>query len=142
MGDHGEDVDISNVQATREVRREQGGMKRIEQILLAGEFCGLKGQAGVGDNGPVDKGDPERCAHGSKVLHHAFDVLGTEAICHGGPLNGRFRMDLHAPPFDLKDELLLQLFDDTFADIAEGSDVVREDHNAYAHAAPPIACGE
>jgi hypothetical protein len=33
-------------------------------------------------------------------------------------------MDLHAPPFDLKIELFLQLFDDAFADVAEGSDVI------------------
>jgi hypothetical protein len=42
-------------------------------------------------------------------------------------------MDLHAPPFDLKIELLLQLFDDAFADIAEGSDVIGKDLNAYGH---------
>jgi len=42
-------------------------------------------------------------------------------------------MDLNAPPFDLKIELLLQFFDDTFADVAEGSDVIGEDLNAYGH---------
>lgn len=42
-------------------------------------------------------------------------------------------MDLHAPPFDLKIELLLQLFDDAFADVAEGSDVIGIDLNAYGH---------
>ena len=42
-------------------------------------------------------------------------------------------MDLHAPPFDLKIELLLQLFDDAFADVAEGSDVIGIDMNAYGH---------
>jgi hypothetical protein len=42
-------------------------------------------------------------------------------------------MDLHAPPFYLKIELLLQLFDDAFADVAEGSDVIGIDLNAYGH---------
>ena len=42
-------------------------------------------------------------------------------------------MDLNAPPFDLKIELMLQFFDDTFADVAERSDVIGEDLNAYGH---------
>ncbi len=133
MSDHCEDVDISNVQAAGKIRCEQGGMKRIEQTLLASEFSGLKGQAGIGQKGPVNEGDPERRAHAPKVLHHAFDVLRTEALCHGGPLRGRFRMDLHAPPFDLKIELLLQFFDEAFADVAEGSDIVGKDLNECGH---------
>jgi len=108
-------------------------MERFEQIMLAGEFSGLKGQAGIGQKGPVNKGDPERRTHRTKVLHDALDVPGREALCHGGPLRGRLGMDLHAPPFDLKIELLLQLFDDAFADVAEGSDVIGIDLNAYGH---------
>jgi len=42
-------------------------------------------------------------------------------------------MDLHAPPFCLKIELLLQLFDDAFADVTEGSDVIGIDLNTYRH---------
>jgi hypothetical protein len=42
-------------------------------------------------------------------------------------------MDFHAPPFDLKIELLLQFFDDAFADVAEGSDIIGKDLNAYGH---------
>jgi hypothetical protein len=42
-------------------------------------------------------------------------------------------MDLYTPPFDLKIELLLQLFDDAVADVAEGSDVIGKDLNAYGH---------
>jgi hypothetical protein len=42
-------------------------------------------------------------------------------------------MDLNAPPFDLKVKLLLQFFDDAFADVTEGSDVIGEDLNAYGH---------
>jgi hypothetical protein len=45
-------------------------------------------------------------------------------------------MDLHAPPFDRKVELLFQLFDDALADKAEGSDVVGEDFNVYGHGTP------
>ncbi len=133
FGDHQDDVYISNVQAMRKVRCEQSGMKRLEQILLPGEFSGLKGQAGIGQNGPVNEGDPERRAHVPKVFHDAIDVLGTEPRCHGCPLRGRFRMDLHASPFDLKIELLLQSFDDTFADVAEGSDIIRKNLNGYGH---------
>jgi hypothetical protein len=42
-------------------------------------------------------------------------------------------MDFHAPPFDFELEFLLQLFDDAFADVAEGSDVVGKDLHAYGH---------
>ena len=133
MSDQREDVDISNVQAAGKIRCEQGGMKRIEQTVLAGEVGGLKGHAGIGQKGPVNEGDPERRAHDPKVLHHAFDVLRTEALFHGGPPGGSFRMNLHAPPFDLKIELLLQFFDDAFADVAEGSDIVGKDLNEYGH---------
>jgi hypothetical protein len=133
MRDHREDVDISNVQTVRKVCREQGGMERLEQIVLAGEFSGLKGQAGIGQKGPVSKGDPERRTHGAKVPHDTLDVIGREALCHGGPLKGRLGMDLHATPFDLKIELLFQLFDDAFADIAEGSNVIGIYLNAYGH---------
>jgi len=42
-------------------------------------------------------------------------------------------MDLHAPPFDLKIELLLQFFDDAFADVAEGSDIIGKDLHDYGH---------
>jgi hypothetical protein len=42
-------------------------------------------------------------------------------------------MDLHAPPFHDKVELLLQLFDDAFADIAEWSDVVGKDLKTDGH---------
>jgi hypothetical protein len=42
-------------------------------------------------------------------------------------------MDLHSPPFHDKVELLLQLFDDALADVAEGSDVVRKYLNADGH---------
>jgi hypothetical protein len=45
-------------------------------------------------------------------------------------------MDLHAPPFHGKVELLLELFDDALADVAEGSDVVGKDFNVYAHETP------
>ena len=131
--DHREDVDIPNVHTVRKVRCEQGRMERLKQIILAGEFSGLQGQAGIGQKGPVNKGDPERRAHGAKVRHDALDVLGREALCHGRPLRGRLGMDLHAPPFDLKIELLLQLFDDAFADVAEGSDVIGIDLNTYGH---------
>jgi hypothetical protein len=33
-------------------------------------------------------------------------------------------MDFHAQPFDVEIKLLLQLFDDALADVAEGSDVI------------------
>jgi len=42
-------------------------------------------------------------------------------------------MDLHAPPFNDEIELLLQLFDDTLADVAERSDVVGKEFNADGH---------
>lgn len=45
-------------------------------------------------------------------------------------------MDLDAPPFHLKVEFPLQLFDDALADVAERSDVVGENLHAYAHATP------
>jgi hypothetical protein len=111
-------------------------MERIEQILLAREFSGLKGQVGVGQKGPVNKGDPERSAHVPEVLHHAFDVLGTEALRHGHPLGRRFRVELHAEPFDLEVEFLFQLFDDALADVAEGSDVIGKDLHADGHEQP------
>jgi hypothetical protein len=45
-------------------------------------------------------------------------------------------MDLYTPPFDLEIELLLQLFDDTFADVAERSDVIGEDADVGGHGKP------
>jgi len=42
-------------------------------------------------------------------------------------------MNFYAPPFDCKVEFLLQFFDDTLADIAEGSDVVRKNLDADRH---------
>ena len=42
-------------------------------------------------------------------------------------------MDFHALPFDLKIELLLKFFDDPFADVAEGSDIIGKNLNAYGH---------
>jgi hypothetical protein len=42
-------------------------------------------------------------------------------------------MDLHAPPFDMKIELLLQFFDDAFADVAERSDIIGIDLNGNGH---------
>jgi hypothetical protein len=45
-------------------------------------------------------------------------------------------MDLYTPPFDLEIELLLQFFDDTFADVAERSDVIGEDADVGGHGKP------
>jgi len=42
-------------------------------------------------------------------------------------------MNLRAPPRDLKIELLLQLFDDAFADVAEGSDIVGKNLQVDGH---------
>jgi hypothetical protein len=42
-------------------------------------------------------------------------------------------MNLHTPPFYLKIELLLQFFDDAFADVAERSDIIGEDLHDYGH---------
>jgi hypothetical protein len=42
-------------------------------------------------------------------------------------------MNLNAQPLDVKIELLLQLFDDALADIAEGSDIVGKDANGDCH---------
>jgi hypothetical protein len=42
-------------------------------------------------------------------------------------------MDLHTPPFHNKVELLLQLFDDALADVAEWSDVIGKDLNMDGH---------
>jgi hypothetical protein len=67
------------------------------------------------------------------VLHHAFDVLGTEPRCHERPLGRRFRVELHAEPFDLEVEFLFQLFDDALADVAEGSDVIGIHLHADGH---------
>jgi hypothetical protein len=47
-------------------------------------------------------------------------------------------MDLYTPPFDLEIELLPQLFDDAFADVAEGSDVIGKNFNVNTHGTPPI----
>jgi hypothetical protein len=44
-------------------------------------------------------------------------------------------MDLDAPPFDCEVELLLQLFDDAFADKTERSDIVGENLQADGHGA-------
>ena len=43
-------------------------------------------------------------------------------------------MDLDTPPFHDKVEFLHQLFDDTLADVAEGSDVIGKYLYAFAHA--------
>jgi hypothetical protein len=45
-------------------------------------------------------------------------------------------MDLHADPFHREVELLLQLFDDALADVAEGSDVIGEHLYADGHGTP------
>ena len=42
-------------------------------------------------------------------------------------------MDFYTAPVDLKNEFLLQLFDDALADIAEGSDIVGEDPHFNSH---------
>src|SRR5574341_121804 len=81
----------------------------------------------------VNKGDPELSAHGAEMPHHAIDIIGTKELGQWPSLGRRFRVDLHSPPFDDKVELLLQLFDDALADVAEGSDVVGEDCNADGH---------
>ncbi len=128
-----EDIEIADIEAVRKVGGKHCFVKPLEFALFPGEFRCKEGQAGIGKDGSVHEGDPEGCAHGAKVLHHALDVLGPEPRCHGGPLGGRFRMDLYTPPFDLKIELLLHLFDDAVADVAEGSNVIGKDLNAYGH---------
>ncbi len=52
-------------------------------------------------------------------------------------------MDLHAQPFHLEFELFFKLFDKPLADVAEGSDVVGEDAEGYAHEImiPPFGGG-
>jgi hypothetical protein len=45
-------------------------------------------------------------------------------------------MNLHTSPFHFELELLLQLFDDALADVAEGSDVVGKYENANGHEVP------
>jgi hypothetical protein len=52
-------------------------------------------------------------------------------------------MDLDAEPFHLEIELLAKSFDKSLADVAEGSDVIGEDANRYAHGDPlPGGCGD
>jgi hypothetical protein len=49
-------------------------------------------------------------------------------------------MDFDAPPFYLKIEFLLQLFDDALADVAERSDIIGKDLNTDRHErSPPSA---
>ena len=81
----------------------------------------------------VSKGDPELSTHGAEVPHHAVDIIRTKELGQRPSFRRRFRVDLHSPPFNRKVELLLQLFDDALADVAEGSDVVGEDCNADGH---------
>jgi hypothetical protein len=45
-------------------------------------------------------------------------------------------MDLYTPPFNREAELLLQLFDDALADVAERSDIIGKDPDPYAHGMP------
>jgi hypothetical protein len=67
------------------------------------------------------------------MLHHAVDIIRAKEFGKGPTFRRRFRMDLNTTPFDNKIELLLQLFDDALADVAEGSDIVGKDLNRDGH---------
>ena len=81
----------------------------------------------------VGKSDPELGAHCAHMLHHAVYIIRAKEFGQGPTFRRRFRMDLNTTPFDNKVELLLQLFDDTLADVAERSDIVGKDLNRDGH---------
>ena len=112
-------------------------MKFIECVVIAGEFRRLEGGAGVGQEGPVAEGDSEGSAHCADVLHHPFDVPCGVEFRQEPAFRGRVGMDFHADPFNREVELLLELFDDAFADVAEGSDVIGEHLYADCHGITP-----
>ncbi len=108
-------------------------MELREFSVVPCEFGRLKSRAGIGEEGPVHERDPEGGAGDAEVLHHALDVLGPEEFGERSPSGRRIRMDLHSPPLGNEFELALQLFDDAFADVAEGSDVIGEDAHPDRH---------
>jgi hypothetical protein len=67
------------------------------------------------------------------MTHHSIDVFNTEELCQRPSSWRGLRMNLNAAPFDCKVELLLQLFDDALADVAEGSDVIGKNFYADSH---------
>src|SRR5512144_2208800 len=114
-------------------------MKLIERAPLAGKLRRLESRPGVRQEGPVGEADPEGRAHFADVLHHARDVRRAVKLGQGPSFRRCLGMDLNAGPFHREIELLLQLFDDALADVAEGSDVVGKDLHADGHGLPSDA---
>ncbi len=123
----------ADVEPVREICGKKRLVKGIEFALLPGKLGGHESGPGIGEEWAVGKGYSQRRAHGSKMSHDPVDVLLAEPRCHGDPLGRSIRMDLHSQPLDLEIELLFQFFDDAFADVAEGSDVVGKDSNGDRH---------
>lgn len=114
-------------------------MERLESPALASVLGRLQSCAGIGKEWPVGEGNAELRAGYAQMFHHPRDILRSEEVGEGSSLHRRFRMDLDTAPIQRKFKLLLQLFDDAFADIAEGSDIVREYFDADCHGSPSRA---
>ncbi len=131
--DLAQDGHVADVSAVGEVRLEHGLMILMGFVIFLGELSAHHGTARVGHEWLR----VEARAHGFASLVHllleCFDVQAREILFEQNSFRWCFRMNLIGEPFVFNGEFggepFLQSVDNTFADVTEGSDIIRIDGN-------------
>lgn len=122
---------IPDIPPLRKIRPEHGFMKGLVDAFVTGELRSLQDHAGIGQESPLAEYEPELLATLPNMLPHSRKIAPLEKLRIENPLNRRLRMQLIADPLLANIVFLLQQIDNALADIAERSDVVREDSESY-----------
>ncbi|MDJ0803225.1 MAG: hypothetical protein QNI97_10150 [Desulfobacterales bacterium] len=121
---------ITDVPAFREKCPENGLVKGVIFSMLFRELTALHRHTGVAHERLRSETDAQLLAALIELLKKAFRIHAGKVIFPEDTLRRRIRVDFERQPLLVDDEFFFKFFDNTFADIAERSDIVGIDRDA------------
>ncbi|MDJ0991817.1 MAG: hypothetical protein QNI85_17490, partial [Desulfobacterales bacterium] len=119
-----------DVPAFREKRPENGLVKNVIFPMIFRELTALHRHTGVAHERLRSETHTHLLAARIKLPEKGFRLHARKVIFPEDTLWRRIRVDFKRQPLLVDDKLFFQFFDNTFADVAERSDIVGIDRNA------------